>query len=186
MGYFLALKHDGVKGKGMVILLVIIFQLLELWGILLKNTTSKTNIVIGWVVITMTYLITFTFSHLLYRLLFQIPADHNWTTSGIFMGIFMLTIPYIIGGKFVRKTTIKPIKTAIWVSVVPAFSEKLLLLWIGAAFVITDPSIGATTSMSFLRGDGGLPFFTVPYMALSVLSISICIFVASYKKTFIE
>jgi hypothetical protein len=70
-----------------------------------------------------------------------------------------------------------------YVSIVPAVSEKILLLWIGAAFVNTDVSIGATTSITFLRGDGGLPFFTVTYMALSVLSIGICIFVAAYKKS---
>jgi hypothetical protein len=150
----------------------------------MKNNTSKSVIFIGWVIITMTYLLSLAFSHFLYRFLFQTPADHNWDTAGTFMGIFMLTIPYIVGGFFVRKTKSTPILTAFWASIVPAISEKSLLLWIGAAFVNTDhPSIGATTSITFLRGDGGLPFFTVTYMALSALSISICIFVAAYKKS---
>jgi hypothetical protein len=149
----------------------------------MKNSNSKSVIFVGWVIITMTYLLTLASSHIIYRFLFQTPADHNWNTSGTFIGIFMLTVPYIVGGLFVRKTTIKPIITAFWVSIVPALSEKFLLLWIGAAFVNTDPSIGATTSMAFLRGDGGLPFFTVPYMTLSVLSVCICIFVAANKKS---
>jgi hypothetical protein len=150
----------------------------------MKNkTTTKSVIFMGWIIITMTYLLTLAFSHILYRLLFQTPADHNWNSSGTFIGLFMLTVPYIVGGLFVRKTTIKPIITAFWISIVPTLSEKSLLLWIGAAFVNIEPVIGATTSITFLRGDGGLPFFTVPYMVLSVLSIFICIFVAAYKKS---
>jgi hypothetical protein len=90
----------------------------------MKNNTSKSVIFIGWVIITLTYFLTLAFSHILYRFVFQTPADFNWNTSGTFIGIFMLTVPYIVGGLFVRKTTIKPMLKAFWVSIVPTLSKN--------------------------------------------------------------
>lgn len=149
----------------------------------MKNKVSKSDIIAGWFIVTFTYLVTLASSHILYRMLFQTPADLDWGTSGIFIGFFMLTIPYIVAGFFVRKSANQKIKTALWVSVIPFISEKLLLLWIGSLFVRSNnSSIGAITNFEFLRGDGGLPYFTVSYMVLGVLSILLCIFVATNKK----
>jgi hypothetical protein len=150
---------------------------------ILKNKISKMDIIVGWFIVTSTYIVTLALAHLLYRVIFQTPAGLDWATSGTFIGFFMLTIPYIVAGFFVRKSAHQKIKTAIWVSVIPFISEKLLLLWIGSLFVRSkNSSIGAMTNFEFLRGDGGLPYFTVSYMVLGVFSILLCIFVATNTK----
>jgi hypothetical protein len=149
---------------------------------------KKGFMVIGWITLTLSYFLTYGLSSILYRMIFTAPADHDWNTSGVFMGIFMLTIPYLIAGLFVRiSPTTKKIKLALWIGLIPCIFEKILLLWIGSLFVNSNnPSIGADTSIAFLRGDGGLPYFSVTYMLLGLISVFLCIYIANYRKPLIR
>ena len=90
----------------------------------------------GWVVITLAYVSTLYFVGNLYSWLSGLPLDHQRSLSGLVIGSAMATIPYMIGGLFIKTSGKDRAEIpAIWTSVVPAIGEKILIFLIGAFFV---------------------------------------------------
>jgi hypothetical protein len=137
----------------------------------------------GWMVATSCYFLTLFSMFILYPLLFNEPVDHNWDLSGTFIGIPLIIIPYLIAGLYVKKAFANKWFGALWVSIIPVVSERLLIYLVGYLLVLGggDGSMKAITTMMFIRGEAA-PFYTYTYIFCGIFSILICIITASYDN----
>lgn len=136
----------------------------------------------GWFMVTLCYLVTYYGTACLYQIIFSEPIDHDWDASGLFIGSFLVTVPYVLAGLYARKMYPQPLKGAFWVSVVPALAEKGLLYLIGIYWVGIErvSGIAGRTPMMLVRGEAA-PFFTTGYILCSVISIMLALYIAGRK-----
>lgn len=142
------------------------------------------KLITGWFIVTLSYFVTFAASAYLFRLLFQEPIDLGRPASGVFMGCFMIVIPYIVAGLYSRSAFDRPTPGAFWVSFVPMISERGLIYLIGAQLVASggDGSMEGITTMMFIQGEAA-PYYTVPYILLGVLSVLLAMIISRSKQT---
>ncbi|WP_054027703.1 hypothetical protein [Bacillus sp. FJAT-28004] len=140
------------------------------------------KIIVGWTIITFSYFLTMFAMFTLYRIIFKEPIDYNWDLSGTFAGIPLLIIPYILAGIYSNQTFVNKRYGALWVSIIPVISERLLIYLIGYLLVLAggDGSMNGITTMMFIRGEAA-PYYTYTYIICGVISVLICLIVASYK-----
>jgi hypothetical protein len=140
-------------------------------------------IIVGWMIVTVSYFITLFAMYSLYPLFFQQPLDHNWSLSGAFVGIPLIIVPFIIGGLFIRMNFAKKRTKALWASLVPVIGERLLIYFIGYLLVLGggDGSMNGITTMMFIRGEAA-PYFTPTYIFSGVASVAICVVTATYTR----
>ncbi|WP_169083925.1 hypothetical protein [Paenibacillus sp. PL91] len=140
------------------------------------------KIVAGWMVITFSYFLTMYAMFTLYRAIFKEPIDYNWDLSGTFAGIPLLIIPYLLAGVYTSKVFVNKRSAALWVSIIPVLCERLLIYLIGYLLVLGggDGSMNGITTMMFIRGEAA-PYYTHTYIICGVISVLICMIVASYK-----
>lgn len=136
----------------------------------------------GWMVTTSSYFLTLFSMSILFPLLFRQPVDHNWDLSGIFIGTPLIIIPYLIAGLYVKKVFAKKSSGALWVSIIPVLSERLLIYIIGYLLVLGggDGSMKDISTMMFIRGEAA-PFYSYTYIFCGILSILICVITATYR-----
>ncbi|MDQ0899950.1 hypothetical protein [Paenibacillus sp. V4I7] len=140
------------------------------------------KIIGGWMVITSSYFLTMYAMYTLYSIFFKEPADYNWDLSGTFIGTPLLIIPYLLAGIYANKVFANKRTGALFVSIIPVISERLLIYLIGYLLVIGggDGSMNGITTMMFIRGEAA-PYYTYTYIICGVISVLICFIVASYK-----
>ncbi|WP_214484813.1 hypothetical protein [Bacillus sp. SM2101] len=149
------------------------------------NRASIGDIIVGWTIVIIVYILTYLASATLFVLIFQRSIDQDWRLSGIFIGFFLIVIPYLSAGIFVRKFFSKPYKVGLLVSIVPWILEKVIIYGVGAMYkeAISKTISSVTSTIAFIRGDAGLPYFTSIYCILGLLSIFITVLTATYKKS---
>ncbi len=135
----------------------------------------------GWFVVTAVYFLTLYGAATSYTAITNIPIDHQRDQSGLVLGMFVVTVPYLVGGIYAAIADSRSIRSAFWVSIVPAISEKILVLLIGAAFVAGggdgggDGIVTWESVIGFIRAEA-IPYFTPFYIvAGSVFSVLVCI-----------
>ncbi len=135
----------------------------------------------GWVVITLSYLSTLYFVVNLYSWLSGFPLDHHRNISGWVIGSAMATLPYVIGGLFIKTSRYERAEIpAIWTSIVPAIGEKILIFLIGALFVASggdgggDGVVSWSSVSKFVRAEA-LPYYTLTYLCTVPLSVLCCV-----------
>lgn len=135
----------------------------------------------GWVVITLAYVSTLYFVGNLYSWLSGLPLDHQRSLSGLVIGSAMATIPYMIGGLFIKTSGKDRAEIpAIWTSVVPAIGEKILIFLIGAFFVASggdgsgDGVVTWSSVSQFVQAEA-LPYYTPTYLSTIPLSVLACV-----------
>ncbi|MEK3911804.1 hypothetical protein [Paenibacillus sp. FSL H7-0331] len=138
------------------------------------------KIVGGWLVTTFGYFLTLFAMVTLYSILFKQPADYNWDLSGTFIGVPLIIVPYLLAGLYVKRSFVKKRSGALWVSIIPVISERLLIYLIGYLLILVggDGSINGITTMMFIRGEAA-PYYTYTYMICGVFSIWVCMITAS-------
>lgn len=141
------------------------------------------KIISGWMIIILSYFVTLYVMFAMYPVFFNEPTDHNWDLSGTFIGIPLIIIPYLIGGYFTRLAFANKRSGALWVSIVPVISERLLIYLSGYLLVLAggDGSTNGITTMMFIRGEAA-PYFSYTYIFCGVISVLICLMVATYKS----
>lgn len=137
----------------------------------------------GWIMITICYIVTYGASAFLYRLLFGQPIDHNWTASGIFMGSFLILVPYTFAGIYSARSFAQRATGAFWLSTVPVIAERCLVYLIGASLVSAggDGSMDGITTMMFIRGEAA-PYYSLTYILLGVVSILLTIMISKSTR----
>ncbi|MDQ1914321.1 hypothetical protein RAC89_28485 [Paenibacillus sp. GD4] len=140
------------------------------------------KIIGGWMVITSSYFLTLYAMFTLYWIIFKEPVDHNWNISGAFIGAPLLIIPYLVAGLYTKKVFDKKRTGALWVSIIPVISERLLIYLIGYLLVLGggDGSMDGVTTMMFIRGEAA-PYYTYTYIICGIISVLICVIAASNK-----
>jgi hypothetical protein len=140
------------------------------------------KVVGGWMVTTFSYFLTLYVMFSLYPILFKQPTDHNWDLSGTFIGTSLIIIPYLFAGLYVKKAFDNKRSGALWVSIIPVISERLLIYIIGYLLVLAggDGSMNGITTMMFIRGEAA-PYYTYTYIIGGVLSVLICMIAASFR-----
>ncbi|MET3289918.1 UNVERIFIED_CONTAM: hypothetical protein ABID98_002488 [Brevibacillus sp. OAP136] len=129
-------------------------------------------IVAGWCVVTSCYFVSLFLASWLYTSVTGWPTDVHRDVSGLVLGIVMVVAPYVIGGIYVRKTVrSRKSKAALWISLVPAVMEKVLVLLIGSWFVILGGSPVTLTNILMFVSAEAIPYFTVPYLLTFPLSV---------------
>jgi len=144
---------------------------------------SSTRLIIkGWFLITSSYLLTYMFAMIIYHSLFPTPADLDQETSGLFVGVFMIIVPYAVVGTYVRKKNVSnPVKTVLLLTLLPVIGEKLGIYMLGSLLLKGGGDAGATdgvTTMGLIGGDCGLPYFTPFYFFCSIISVGIALLIA--------
>lgn len=137
----------------------------------------------GWVLTTLCYFAAFWVSASLFRFLFREPIDLGRPASGVFIGAFLLTVPYIVAGLYARQVFDRPAAGALWVSIVPVVAERSLIYLIGALLVAAggDGSMDGITTMMFIQGEAA-PYYSVTYILLGVFSILLALIIAVYHR----
>jgi hypothetical protein len=115
-------------------------------------------------------------------IIFKEPADHHWDLSGTFIGVPLLIIPYLVAGMYTKKVFVNKRTGALWVSMIPVISERLLIYLIGYLLVLGggDGSMDGVTTKMFIRGEAA-PYYTYTYIICGMISVLICVIVASSK-----
>jgi hypothetical protein len=88
-----------------------------------RRSDDMGKIIEGLVITTILYFVTLWSAFALYYWIYQIPFDHDWDLSGNFIGIFMITIPYITYGLLMRFIQDNPVRQAFTVSLVTVVCE---------------------------------------------------------------
>ncbi|WP_134687045.1 hypothetical protein [Brevibacillus migulae] len=147
----------------------------------------KQEIVNGWFLVTGAYFITLMIVARSYTAITGLPIDHQRDLSGLVLGCFMVVVPYIVGGYYVRKTAKHAVgQTALWVGIVPSISEKVLIYLIAAFFVASggdgggDGIVTYRSVMGFAEAEA-VPYFTTLYLITAPLSIVVCVLTAAYS-----
>lgn len=137
------------------------------------------KVMAGWILVLVCYWATYLVSAWLYLLIFNRSIDSEWNKSGLFIGAFLIIIPYVAAGLFVRYGLDATIKQALWISVVPIISEKIFICLIGF-ILVGDPSVTNNVWL-VIRGEFA-PYFTPFYIAAGVLSMLVCLVVGNKKS----
>ena len=138
------------------------------------------HIIAGWIIVAFSYFLSLFLGFTLYPLIFGEPWDYNRVASGYFIGAFVVFIPYITAGLFIRKSKFEPIKTALLISIIPAIFEKVFIYFIGASIAPTTHEGNNRTVMQFITGEA-VPYFTPLYFAAGIVSVVLCMWVAGRK-----
>jgi hypothetical protein len=114
----------------------------------------------------------------LYRISAQ-PVDRNWDASGLFIGSFLLVVPYILAGIYARNVFAKAVVGAFWVSAVPVIAERILIYVIGSSLAAGggDGSMDGVTTMMFIRGEAA-SYYTFSYILLGTFSILLAMMIS--------
>lgn len=142
----------------------------------------KLKILAGWILITFSYFVTFYYGVRAFYRITSTPIDLMRYESGLFLGSFLISIPYILGGLYARMLSENPTREAFWISIVPAISEKLLIYLIGLWFYSSggDGSIAGLTVMDFIQAEAA-PYYTITYVIMSIVSVVITVFIARLR-----
>lgn len=129
---------------------------------------------------------TFALSAFIFTAITHQPVDLARDRSGIVMGVCLVIIPYIFNGFLSRKLFSNPFKGALVTSLILVIGERLLIYLIGLYFVLSggEGPMDNRPVMLFIQGEAA-PYFTLPYIMMGLLSVGICVFVASGKKAFL-
>lgn len=137
----------------------------------------------GILAIGLFYLLTLGISILLYRVIFKLPLDSNWNQSGVFIGTFMIIVPYVLYGLMSRYIFENQLKDVLIISGSFAVLERVCISIIGLKY--TWNGYGADNLIQFIRGEA-LPYFSPLYIfggcIISIL-ISISIVVKGQPKS---
>lgn len=138
--------------------------------------------------VTCAYFFTLIPAISLYGLVFQLPPDRHRDISGSFIGTLMAIIPYMLAGLYVSLNTIRPLRDAFWIGLIPAIGEKLGVYLIGAVFVAGggdgggDGIVTIRNVMAFVNAEA-LPYYTYTYLWLgSIASVCACMLTAKLCK----
>ncbi|MHB8062953.1 MAG: hypothetical protein ACYDG2_10015, partial [Ruminiclostridium sp.] len=88
------------------------------------------------IVTTVVYFIIFMLSAWVFTFITNQPIDSARVSSGPFIGICLIILPYIFNGYFCRKVFSNPFKGALITSLILVISERILIYFIGFLFVL--------------------------------------------------
>jgi hypothetical protein len=134
----------------------------------------------GWYVITGSYFVTLFLASWMYTAITKLPIDQHRDVSGLVLGSVMVVIPYIVGGLYAgiahkRGAT----RAAVWIGILPAIAEKVLIFLIGSCYVIMEGSpITWENVMMFVSAEA-VPYYTNAYLLTFPLSVLVCVATAA-------
>lgn len=133
----------------------------------------------GWWIITGSYFITLFISSWTYTAITNLPIDRNREISGLIIGAVMVIIPYIVGGLYAGISHKREaVRAVIWISIVPAILEKVLIFVIGACYVAIEGNIvNWENTMMFVSAEA-VPYFTNFYLLTFPLSVLVSVVAA--------
>ncbi|HEU4965499.1 MAG TPA: hypothetical protein VFV52_16865 [Bacilli bacterium] len=123
------------------------------------------RIIAGWILVFLVYVVTLFVACQSYMALYHLPIDHKWDQSGLYIGSWLVIVPYVVAGFYARASLVKPLTGAFWVSLVPIVMEKLLIFGIGYLFVVGEPLYEMRDVMGFIRGEAA-PYYTPLYIGI--------------------
>lgn len=132
------------------------------------------------VVTAMGYCITLFVAFILYNLFFDLPPDHNRAVSGIFIGLFVMIIPYVLLGIYMNVINIdSPLSASLLIGLFVILSERLSIYFIGWSFVRGGADGWSyetiVSPINFVHAEA-LPYFTPTYIILGgIASLILCV-----------
>lgn len=138
------------------------------------------------VLTTVVYFITYMLSARVFTFITHQPIDlARASSSGLFIGICLIVIPYIVNGYCCRKMFSNPFKGVLITSVILVISERILILIIGSMLVLSggDGTMDGITVMMFIQGEAA-PYFTISYIVMGVFSVCISMLVSLFRNPY--
>ncbi len=146
------------------------------------------KIFLGWFTITITYLLSFiVYTTIFYHITLTHYTDYHPPVLRFFTAVLFITIPYIVGGLYCRKTCNTNCKKyAFWISFVPVLGERIIIYFISAKLL--SITLGKYVSifnvkaiMKFIENNT-LPHFNWIYVICGIISIFICMYTSCVAK----
>lgn len=142
--------------------------------------TLFVNFLKSAVITAMCYYISLMVAFGLYNIIFDLPSDRNRAVSGIFIGLFVIIIPYVLLGIFmnvINKNS--PIRASFLNGLLVILSERLSIYFIGWTFVSTGTDSWSydniISPINFVSSEA-LPYFTPFYIIFGgLISLVICL-----------
>lgn len=143
-----------------------------------QEVRNMRKIIEGLSITTCFYFVTLWAAFALFRMIVSIPFDRKWDLSGTFIGLFMVTLPYLLYGLFARFQEENPARLALQVSVVTVLCERVSIYLLGLYYA--SNGYGNPVPLEFIRGEAA-PYFTPLYIfAGGVCSVLLCVMAASF------
>ncbi len=135
---------------------------------------------------TFFYFITFMISSKIFTFITNKPIDLARVSSGPFIGICLIIIPYIINGYCCRKVFSNPFKGSLITSIILVISERILIFIIGYMLVLSGGggTINGIKVMMFIQGEAA-PYYTIPYILMGIFSVGISTLVALFRNPYL-
>ncbi|MEJ8547421.1 hypothetical protein [Brevibacillus borstelensis] len=138
------------------------------------------KIIEGLAITTIFYFATLWSAFTLFHFIYRIPFDHEWDLSGNFVGMFMITIPYILYGLVMRVRQDRPVRQAFIVSLITVVCERVSIYALGVFF--SSNGYGSPVPLQFIRGEAA-PYFTPLYIfAGGIVSVSLCVITTGIRR----
>ena len=88
------------------------------------------------VVTAMGYCLSLMIAFFLYNLFFDLPADHNRLVSGIFIGLFVMILPYVLLGIYINGIHVdSPLRASLFIGLFVILCERISIYFIGWGLV---------------------------------------------------
>lgn len=137
------------------------------------------KLVVGLAMMTFLYFVVLWTAFTMYHVIFQTPFDHNWDQSGMFIGIWMVTIPYLILGFTLRYFSERPVREAFQISLLTLVCERVSIYLIG--YYYASHGYGNPEPLQFIRGEAA-PYYTPAYIfAGGIISVLLAMGVARIR-----
>lgn len=134
----------------------------------------------GWYVITGSYFVTLFLTSWMYTAITKLPIDRYRDISGLVIGSVMVVIPYLVGGLYAGISHKRgAARAAVWISMVPAISEKVLIFLIGACFVVVEGNRVTWENVMMFVSAEAVPYFTNVYLLTFPLSVLVSVAAAA-------
>lgn len=145
----------------------------------LQGVKRMHQVIRGLSVTTFFYMVTLWASFALFHAIFDKPFDHDWDLSGNFIGLFMVSVPYIAYGLILRHVENRPVRRAVQVSLLTVVCERVSIYWIGSYFAANG--YGNPIPLQFIRGEAA-PYFSIPYIFIGgIVSVLLCVAAAGVR-----
>ena len=132
------------------------------------------------VVTAMGYCLSLMMAFFLYNLFFDLPADHNRVVSGIFIGLFVMILPYVLLGIYINVIHVdRPLRASLCIGLFAILCERISIYFIGWSLVrggvVGWSNETMLSPINFVHAEA-LPYFTPAYIILGgIASLVICV-----------
>ena len=132
------------------------------------------------VVTAMGYCLSLMVAFFLYNIIFDLPADINRAVSGIFIGLFIMILPYVLLGIYINVINKNsPLRASFLIGLFVILAERLSIYFIGWSFVrggvVGWSNENMLSPINFVHAEA-LPYFTLSYIIFGgIASLIVCI-----------